>query len=226
MDAGKLLNDILSTGKTYLGKGKQLAEEQINLPKEGAERDAKIDGLKKGALAAGGLALLLGTRSGRWLTGGALKVGGLAALGGIAYHAYKNWNGADQDLQPVHQLTGPDAEARNMLLLRAMIAAAKADGHIDAQEQSRIETEIEKMEIAGMDAEVLKQEIRQSLDLDALVAAVENKEAAAEVYLISRIMVDVENYAEKLYLRDLASKLGLKPEEVNSLEFEVEKGIA
>lgn len=218
MDTRQLIDGILASGKTYLEKGKQLAEEQINLPEEGPERDAKIDGLKKGALAAGGLALLLGTRSGRWLTGNALKIGSLAALGGIAYQAYKNWGGADQSARPVHQLTGPDAEARSKLLLRSMIAAAKADGHIDASEQKRIEAEIEKMGLADVDAGFLRDEIRQPLDIEALVAAVPDKEAAAEVYLLSRIIVDVQNDMEKSYLQELASKLGLKPEEVDSLE--------
>jgi len=223
MDAGKLLDGIFMSGKNYLEKGKKLAEEQINLPKDGAERDARIDGLKKGALAAGGLALLLGTRSGRWLTGSALKIGGIAALGGIAYQAYKNWNGAEQDFRPVHELAGPDADALNMLLLRAMIAAAKADGHIDAQEQSRIEAEIGKMGLVDVDAEFLKNEIRQSPDVNALAATVPNREAAAEVYLISRIIVDVQNDMEKSYLRELASKLGLKDEEVDSLESHIGK---
>ncbi len=221
MDTKQLIDDILASGKNYLEKGKQLAEQQIDLPEAGPERDAKMDGLKKGALAAGGLALLLGTRSGRWLTGNALKIGSLAALGGIAYQAYKNWSGADQSVRPVHQLTGPEADARNRLLLRAMIAAARADGHIDAGEQKRIEAEIEKMGLVDVDSEFLKSELRQSPDIDALVAAVPDKEAAAEVYLLSRIIVDVQNDAEKVYLRELASKLGLKPEEVDSLESQV-----
>ncbi len=221
MDIGKLLDDILASGKEYLEKGKQFAEKQIDLPEQGAEREAKLDGLKKGALAAGGLALLLGTRSGRWLTGNALKVGSLAALGGIAYQAYRNWSGVDQNARPVHQLEGPAAERRNLLLLRAMIAAAKADGHIDAQEQARIEAELTRMG-AGEDSEFLKREIANSLDTDALAAAVDSKEAAAEVYLVSRLLVDTKNEAEKAYLDHLATKLGLQPDEVNSLESRIQ----
>ncbi len=218
MDTRQLIDGILASGKTYLERGKQLAEEQINLPEEGPERDAKIDGLKKGALAAGGLALLLGTRSGRWLTGNALKIGSLAALGGVAYQAYKNWSGADQNARPVHQLTGPEADARSKLLLRAMISAAKADGHVDASEQKRIEAELEKMGLADVDAQFLRNEIHQALDIDALVSAVPDKEAAAEVYLLSRIVMDVQNDVEKAYLHELASKLGLESQEVSSLE--------
>ncbi len=222
MDTRKLLDDILASGKGYLEKGRQFAEEQIDLPEQGVEREAKLDGLKKGALAAGGLALLLGTRSGRWLTGNALKVGSLAALGGIAYQAYRNWSGIDQGARPVHELEGPDAQARNLLLLRAMIAAAKADGHIDAQEQARIEAELARMDTAGEDSEFLRREIANSLDTDALAAAVDSKEAAAEVYLVSRLLVDVQNEDEKAYLGELAAKLGLEPDEVSSLESRIQ----
>jgi len=218
MDTRQLLDGLLASGKNYLEKGKQFAEEKINLPDAGPERDAKIDGLKKGALAAGGLAFLLGTRSGRRLTGSALKIGGLAALGGVAYQAYKNWQGADQNVRPVHELVGSDADTRSRLLLRAMVAAAKADGHIDADEQMRIEAEIEKMGLERVDVELLKDEIRRPLDTDALAAAVPDKEAAAEVYLLSRVIVDAQNDVEKAYLQELAWKLGLKPEEVDSLE--------
>ncbi len=219
MDTRKLLDDILVSGREYLDKGKQFAEEQIDLPEEGAEREAKLDGLKKGALAAGGLALLLGTRSGRWLAGNALKVGSLAALGGIAYQAYKSWGSNDQKARPVHELEGSEAEARNLLLLRAMIAAAKADGHIDGQEQVRIESELEKMGATGQEGgEFLKREIANSLDTDSIASAVDSREAAAEVYLVSRLLLDTSNDAEKAYLEELASKLGLGAEEIDSLE--------
>ena len=48
-----------------------------------------FSGLGKGALMAGGLAALLGTGAGRRLTGGTLKLGGLAAIGGLAYQTYE-----------------------------------------------------------------------------------------------------------------------------------------
>ncbi len=220
MDTGKLIDELLASGKHYLDKGKQLAEEQINLPKEGSERDAKLDGLKKGALAAGGLALLLGTGAGRRLTGSALKLGSLAALGGIAYKAYQNWQGA-KDATPVQELTGPAAEARNTLLLRAMIAAAKADGHIDVREQAHIEAELKKMNLADTESEFFQHELGHSLDIDAIAAAVDSKPVAAEVYLASRIVMNIQNNTEKAYLDELASKLGLNAEEVTSLESQI-----
>src|SRR5690348_8427118 len=43
------------------------------------------------AVAGGIAALLLGTSTGRSITAGAVKLGGLAGLGGIAYKAFSNW---------------------------------------------------------------------------------------------------------------------------------------
>ena len=48
---------------------------------------AKDNPLAAGALAA----ILLGTGTGREVAGGALKLGGLAAVAGLAYKAYQNY---------------------------------------------------------------------------------------------------------------------------------------
>ena len=72
-------------------QGQTLAEQKLGIPAEGAERDSMLSGMKTGAAAAGILALLLGTRTGRKVTGLGLKVGSVAALGGLAYQMYQRW---------------------------------------------------------------------------------------------------------------------------------------
>ena len=75
---------------------------------------------KLGAGAAlGGLgALILGTGAGRSLAGSAVKLGGLALIGGLAYKAYQNY----QQGQP--PLTGAKAAARAGAARRARAARA------------------------------------------------------------------------------------------------------
>ena len=84
MDIKTIMEQMLQSSKELAQKGKDLAADKIGVPEESsAERDAMVSGLGKGAVAGGVLALLLGTRLGRRLTGKALKYGSLAALGTV-----------------------------------------------------------------------------------------------------------------------------------------------
>ena len=102
------------------------------------------------AAGAGGLgAVVLGTKTGRALAGQAIKIGGLALIGGLAYKALQNYQsgrplitGPDRNLVPAPQGSGFDVGAVTSesatLYIRAMIAAAAADGRIDEAEQQKI----------------------------------------------------------------------------------------
>ena len=220
MNAQDLLEKLLEEGKNLAEKAQDAAEDKLNIPDSGPERDAMLDGLKKGALAAGGLALLLGTRGGRAITGSAIKLGSVAALGGLAYNAWKNWQGAGAS-KPVDQLPAPEAADRSRLLLSAMIAAAKADGEIDDAEQARIEKTIMDMELQQDDLAYLKNEIHQPLDLDKLAKQVDSPAAAAEAYLVSKTLMDDASDVEKAYLDALADKLGIDQQQRASLDAQI-----
>ena len=220
MDVQELLEKLLQEGRELAEKGQNVAEDKLDIPESGPQRDAMIDGLKKGALAAGGLALLLGTRGGRRLTGGALKLGSIAALGGLAYNAWKNWRG-DNPGKPVDQLSAPEAEDRSRLLLRAMIAAAKANGEIDDAEQARIEKTIADMHLKQDDLAFLKDEIHKDLDLDELASDVNSPAAAAEVYLVSRVLINDSDAREIAYLDALCNKLDIDPEQRATLDTQI-----
>jgi uncharacterized membrane protein YebE (DUF533 family) len=102
-----------------------------------------------------------------------------------------------------------------------MIAAAKADGHIDAQEQTAIFDRVEKL---GLDAEskaFVFDALRKPVDVDALVAGVQGIEQASEVYLVSRVAIDIDHPAERAYLQVLAHRLNLPNELVAHLDHQV-----
>jgi len=106
-----------------------------------------------------------------------------------------------------------------------MIGAAKADGHIDAQEQNVLFEQVEKL---GLDAEskaFVFDALTQPADIAGIAAAVNGIEQATEVYLISRIAIDVDQAAERAYLQALAHKLKLPAELVAHLDHQVEAGI-
>jgi uncharacterized membrane protein YebE (DUF533 family) len=96
-----------------------------------------------------------------------------------------------------------------MVILQAMINAAKADGQIDAAEQQRI---LGKLEEAGANAavqEFVRAEMARPLDLQALLREVHHPQMAAEVYAASLLAIEVDTPAERDYLRQLAQGLGL-----------------
>ncbi|MDH3688003.1 MAG: tellurite resistance TerB family protein [Gammaproteobacteria bacterium] len=226
MDAQAFLEQILNSAKDLASQGRNLAEKRLDIPESGPERDATISAMGKGAMAAGALALLLGTGVGRRLTGTALKLGGLAAVGGLAYKAYQNWQagqgkGQTEPGTPVGKLSGSEAEKRSLLLLKAMIAAAKADGHVDDAEGAKIEDQISKLGLESDILQFLQEEISSPLDVEAIAAGVDSPEAAAEVYLASRLILDVDQAPERAYLDRLVSALKLDPELVSQLDAQV-----
>lgn len=169
-----------------------------------------------GALAAGAMGLLPGNKTARKVGGKALTYGGLAALGVLAYKAYGNWQ-ANQGSAPqaapqtVDRLPVPQVEEHSQAILKALVAAAKSDGHIDDRERELIEGEFSKL--TG-DQEVqhwLQAELNKPLDPADVAGAASNPEMAVEMYIASVMMVDHENFMERAYLDELARQLKLEP---------------
>jgi len=228
MDTKSFLDELLKTGKNYADQGRQIAEEKLQIPKEGDSRDTTIDGMKKGAIAAGVLALLLGTGAGRRITGSALKIGSLAAIGGIGWKAYQNWQQQNSDkaaqeaannkLIPINELPEKEANERSLVLLKAMIAAAKADGHVNNKEIEIINKQIENLGLSKDVADLLEGEISKPLDIKEVAALAKNKAMASEIYLVSAIVTDKENSMEREYLSSLAKSMQLPNSLVAQLE--------
>jgi len=224
MDTSALLNQILQSGRDMLAKGQGVAEQKLGVPTAGPEREAMLSGMGKGAAAAGLLALLLGTKGGRKVTGSALKLGSLAAVGTLAYKAYQDWQAQQKasssapPAPPIGQLSGPPAERRSRALLRALIAAAKSDGHIDAEEQAAIDAQIQKLNLDTDTLHFIKEEVHKPLDAREVAAGADSQEAALEIYATSLLVINKVNDQERAYLNQLAAALQLPPALVTLLE--------
>jgi uncharacterized membrane protein YebE (DUF533 family) len=173
--------------------------------------------------------------AGRQVAGSALKLGGLAAIAGLGYQAYKNYQAgkepaAQPEAQAQPELLPPPADSgfstepatiRNdfvLVLVRAMIAAARADGHIDDVERARI---MDKVKVSGLDSEAeqfLHEELSKPVDLDTIVAAAVTEEERVELYTASRLAIDADSRAERGYLDQLAGRLGLADALVDHIE--------
>jgi uncharacterized membrane protein YebE (DUF533 family) len=176
-----------------------------------------------GGLAGGALGSMLAGKKGKKLAGNALKVGGLALVGGLAYKAWQSYQqgaaapGAGGiQVPPAGGAFLPDAGdaqaagSLSLLLARAMIAAAKADGQIDTGESQAILNQINSLDLPAEDKAFLFEEYGRPLDIQGLASAVDSPEHGAEVYAASALMVDPPSAAEQIYLDSLARALGLE----------------
>jgi uncharacterized membrane protein YebE (DUF533 family) len=201
--------------------------------------------LAGGAAATGLAAILLGTKPGKKLAGTAVRLGGAAALAGLAYKVWNDWQaskeappGEPSPREPMKDVTPkpegtpflptqPEARANLSLgLLRAMIAAAKADGHIDDSEQRNIFGKLEQMNLDSEARAFVMEELKKPLDIDAVVAAATSPEVAVEIYAASFLAIDPDDPAEQAYLAMLASRLKLDPGLRAAVETEARKVVA
>lgn len=223
MDSKAILDKILNSGKELLTQGKDYAEKALGVPKEGPERDAALKKLGAGAAVGGLAALLLGTKSGRSVSGKLLKYGSLAAVAAMAYKTYQNWNttsgaSAGPIASSMNDLQGEAANKRANLLLKAMIAAANADGKIDEHEKAAIDQHVAGLGLDATAAKSFMAELSKPLSAGEIAAMVDSPAAASEVYALSAVIVDEKSPQEGKYLADLASALKLPAGLVTQLD--------
>jgi uncharacterized membrane protein YebE (DUF533 family) len=173
--------------------------------------------------AVGGLAgLLLGSKKARKIAGPVAQLGGLAAVGTLAFQAYQAWQ-AKQNGQTPPSAT-PEAEgtkflprndtARNdlsLMVLSAMIAASKANGHIDAAEQDKIFARINENDLSADAKAYLMDQFRKPLTIPELAAYAKTPELAADLYTASVMAIQPDTATEVSYLNNLAGALNLDP---------------
>jgi uncharacterized membrane protein YebE (DUF533 family) len=174
-----------------------------------------------GGLAGGALANALSGKKAKKLAGSALKVGGLALVGGLAYKAWRHHQQGKAAMHnanialPSESAFIPDSNdvhgnaALSLLLARSMIAAAKADGQIDTAESQKILNQINGLDLPGEDKAFLFEEYARPLDIATLARDVDSPAHAAEVYAASLLMVDPPSPSEQIYLETLARELRL-----------------
>jgi uncharacterized membrane protein YebE (DUF533 family) len=198
-----------------------------------------------GGLAGGMASKLISGKSVKKMGESALKLGGVAAVGALAYTAYKRYNANQVASQGTVQVSNSAAIADNiieapvgsaflppaddnaaneelgLILVRAMIAVARADGRLDAQESQVIFQRIESLELDSASQNMLVQEMGHPVDMDAIINSANSPEVAAEIYIASLLAVDVDTVAEKSYLAMLAARLQLPAQLVKELENQV-----
>ncbi len=123
-----------------------------------------------------------------------------------------------QSASPESGLAIEDTTA--LILLEAMVFAARADGHIDAEEQAYIENAVESLFPDKEMATVLHDLLSKPIDPNSLASKVQNAEEAADLYRLSCAAITVDSFMERSYLDGLAKALGLDEAQKTTLEHE------
>ncbi|WP_073521549.1 tellurite resistance TerB family protein [Pseudomonas fluorescens] len=224
MNTSDLLEQLLRAGQQGAGaSGGGLGGLLGGLFKGAGTGNASSAGGGLGGLLGGlgGLGGLLGGAPSGGTTqarsGGGMNYAALASLGMAAFQAYQAWqrqqaSAPQQAIQTVDQLDGPAAEAHSHGVLRALIAAAKADGEIDGQEQQMIDNELSQHTGDSQLRQWFKDEVAKPLDATDFAEYANDPALASEIYLASVMLVNDQQDAERNYLDALAGQLQIDPQ--------------
>lgn len=207
--------ELTAKGKEIAAKGEDVLIDKLGIEDTETSREALRKGVGVGA-AAGALALLLSSRSGRKVA----TLGGLAGLGMLAYQAYQKNGGEMPNWREEVSgfLGGTKADNRAEMLIRAMVAAAKADGTINENELTLIKAH----EAATLS--LLKSALSQKPDAREIASLADSQQAAREIYAVSARIADGLTARERDYLDQLAMALKLDPEFAAHIETDVRTG--
>lgn len=246
MDFKALLNQVMVSGSDLAAQGSRQVSQQLK--QSSGQSQQGMSDMTKGAIggALGGslLTMLVGSKKGRKMGKKAAKLGGTAALGALAYKVFNDWQasssqqvsqnttsqntgfgqasagyqGGARAVSGQNSMASVSTEQSAMVILKAMIAAAKADGHVDNVERQKIHDVIVSLGATAEVSAFVDSELGKPLDPKDVALGVSCSEQAAEIYLASVAMVDEQNFMEKAYLKELANQLGLPQELTMRLE--------
>jgi uncharacterized membrane protein YebE (DUF533 family) len=213
--ASSALNDIIGqlTGGQTAGGLAQSAKDTIS-------RNPGTSAAVAGTLGS----LFLGTKAGRGFTLDAAKLGGLAMIGGLAYQAWQNYQAGKPpvSLSKAPQVQPPPAESlfgsvgddqedntTAQALLRAMVAAAMADGTLDPAERAAITGNLQQIGMTQEAVDFLNSELAHPATPAKLAELATGPESATQIYAAARLTIEPDQPREKAFLSSLAKELGL-----------------
>ncbi|MDA8870238.1 tellurite resistance TerB family protein [Rhizobiaceae bacterium] len=227
MNIQNMLGELLGQASAQLG-GQQTPQDTSAPAHEGYSGKQMAGGMA----VSGVLGLLMGNKKARKklgkLGGGVVGYGGAAALGAAAHAAYGKWQ-AQQSQQaatpaPVAPqplaLEAPDERAVpfQLMLVKAMIVASNADGHIDAEERASIQQALQQLPMEADHKALMLDTMFDPPSVRTIAGAADTMEQASAIYLASRMAIDPDHPAERAYLDNLAAAMALPDDLVRTIE--------
>ena len=181
-----------------------------------------------GAASGAMVALLMNKKARKNLGGTALKLGGAAAVAGVGYYAYQQWqkrkssgtSGSASSLEPapaslaMAPVDAPPAlplvdDSLAFKMIKTMIAAAQADGQIDDAELAKLEEAVHSAGLSPAEDAAVMAALNTPVPMEEIGRWPSSPAEAAELYGAALLAVDPDTVAEKFFLRRLASTLRL-----------------
>lgn len=195
--------------------------------------NSSLGGGIAGGLSGGLLVGLLSGKKSRKLAGKAVKIGGAAVIGGLAWEAYRRYQhkqgqngGAPEAVAPKWNTLDHSsfassstevARRQENLIVRAMIAAAQSDGNLNQSERIRILERIERSDATLEQKAKLLSDMSVPQELTALVREDPCPELAVELYVASVLVLEGHGSQEHPHLAMLAAMLKLPPDLVDEI---------
>lgn len=214
-------NDAASSGGLF-----QNIQDMITKNIPGSSTDSQgtggLSGLSNllGPAALGGLAgLLLTSKAARGSAAGALLAGG----GAMLWNKYKNRiREANADNPDFGQSYSPPDE-RAARLIRALVFAAKSDGHIDEKEQQAIHAKLQTLNLGPEGDDLVKRAMQEPLDPTLIANGVQNEDEALEIFTLTCSVIDMDHFMERSYLDALAKALNIPDDVKNDIEAKIKQ---
>jgi uncharacterized membrane protein YebE (DUF533 family) len=113
----------------------------------------------------------------------------------------------------------PELEDRKaLLLIRAMIVAAHADGRMAPERRQQILAKLDEADADDENRRLVERELDAPVSLDKLLRDIDNQDTARQFYLASRIAVDEDSLTHEAYLAYLRQRLKLSAEDLAAVE--------
>ena len=168
-------------------------------------------------MLSGSPAKTLASRAGRKLGARSPRGGGITAIAGVAYTACeRHRRGRHVSLAggPSVAFLPPaaDPEARHALglvLLRSMVAAARAAGKLDDYPSKRILAAVERLDLDADERALLLEELGGPIAIGEITTPERSPEQAAEIYVAALLAIEIDTPAERAWLARLAASLAL-----------------
>lgn len=201
-----------------------------------------------GGIAGGAATSALTSKKGRKGAVKLLKYGGVAAVGAIAWKAYKQYSNKSPQEQQQFESNGSaaiqqqpqiqqdpnwqglqasnfrnlevaeNAQEQAQFIIKSMVAAAMADGHVDATEYQKILSKADEIGLSLEEKNMLLAEMAAPMKLEQVIEQCNCPQLALEVYTASHFAVDENLQSGRAYLNLLARGLQIPAELVQAVK--------